>query len=276
MQEILKAIVLGVIQGLTEYLPISSTAHLRIIPSLFGWHDIGAAYTAVIQLGTMVALILYFRTDIIRILVSFVKAFRSKDWMKNNDSRLLLQILAGSVPIVILGYLFKGFIRNEFRNIYFISVAIIFFSLVIYVSERWAKQILTMDKLVFKDAVLIGFFQSLALIPGASRSGITIAGGFFRDLKRADAARFSFLLSIPAVLLSGVYELYSERALLFNYQSGVLSLILATVVSGVVGYLSIWFMLTYLKTHTLGIFILYRVIFAIAVLMLLYFNIISN
>src|SRR6058998_1887055 len=140
MEEIYKAIVLGIIQGLTEYLPISSTAHLRIIPSIFGWSDIGAAYTAVIQLGTMVAIVLYFRRDISRMLAAFLYGFKSKDWTRNSDARLFMQILAGTIPIVILGFLFKGFIRNEFRNIYLIAFAIVFFSLIIYMSEKRSNQ----------------------------------------------------------------------------------------------------------------------------------------
>lgn len=280
MQEIYKAIILGVIQGLTEYLPISSTAHLRIIPSFFGWKDIGAAYTAVIQLGTMVAIILYFWDDIIKMLRAiFVSrntvSTANRRFALQKDSRLFLQIIFGTIPIVVFGFLFKGLIRDELRNIYLICFSILFFSFVIYISERYSKQVINIEQLSFKDSLFIGIFQSLALIPGASRSGITIAGGFFRNMQREEAARFSFLLSIPAVLLSGLYELYSERAALFNYKEGALSLFVATLVSGIVGYLSIWFLLSYLKTHTLKLFIIYRIIFAIVILIFLSFNIIN-
>lgn len=276
MEEIYKAVVLGIIQGLTEYLPISSTAHLRIIPSLFGWKDIGAAYTAVIQLGTMIAIVLYFRHEIVRMLGSTLSAVKTRKFTEQQDSRLFIQVIMGTIPILILGYLLKGLIRNQFRNMYLMASAIIFFSIIIYFAERYSKQVVTIDKLSLKDSLIIGFFQSIALIPGASRSGITIAGGYFRNMVREDAARFSFLLSIPAVLISGLYELYSERSVLFAFQGGAAGLIVATVVSGIVGYLSIWFLLAYLKTHSLKLFIVYRLIFGVLILVLLFFNIISN
>lgn len=270
MDEILKAVLLGVIQGLTEYLPISSTAHLRIIPSFFGWQDIGAAYTAVIQIGTMAAIILYFRQDLTAMFRSLVS--------RENDVnlRLLLYIIAGTIPIVICGYAFKDIIRNEFRNMYLITGSIIFFSIIMLLAERFSKQSKDIGNLTLKDGLFIGLFQAFALIPGASRSGSTISGALFRNMVRHDAARFSFLLSIPAVLLSGLYELYSERSLLFGYEGGAISLITATVVSGIVGYLSIWFMLSYLKSHTLKIFIAYRVCFALLIFILLITNIIQN
>ncbi|MGH2574596.1 MAG: undecaprenyl-diphosphatase UppP [Ignavibacteria bacterium] len=275
MEEIYKAIVLGIIQGLTEYLPISSTAHLRIIPSFFGWNDIGAAYTAVIQVGTMIAIIIYFWKDLTNMLSSAISSIREKNYRKP-DTYLLFLILAGTLPILIFGYLLKDFIRNEFRNMYLVSASIIFFSVVLYLSEKYSKQIVTIEKLTIKDSLFIGFFQSLALIPGASRSGSTIAGGFFRNMQREGAARFAFLLSIPAVFFSGIYELYSERKILFSGGDSGLGLFVATVISGAVGYASIWFMLSYLKTHSLKLFIIYRIVFGVLILILLNFKIISN
>jgi undecaprenyl-diphosphatase len=275
VEEIFKAILLGVVQGLTEFLPISSTAHLRIIPSFFGWKDIGASYTAVIQAGTMIAIIIYFWSDLMNMTKAFISSIKSKDF-KSNDTRLLLMIIFGTVPIVIFGYLLKDFIRNEFRNMYIVSASLVFFSIVLFISEKFTKKTVTIEKLGFGDALIIGFFQALALIPGASRSGSSISGSFFRNMTRVDAARFSFLLSIPAVLLSGAYELYSQGAFLLSGESAITSLIIATIVSGVVGYWSIWFLLSFIKKNSLLVFVIYRILFGVLIIVLLSVNIISN
>lgn len=156
------------------------------------------------------------------------------------------------------------------------SGSLILFSLVILAGERYTKRNIGIEKLTIPDSIIIGFFQSLALIPGTSRSGSTITGGFFRNMDRESAARYSFLLSIPAILISGLYELYSERASLFANDSSIISLIVATVVSGIVGYISIWFLLAYLKKHSLMIFIVYRILFGVLILILLSTKIISN
>jgi undecaprenyl-diphosphatase len=275
MEEILKAALLGIIQGLTEFLPVSSTAHLRIIPSFFGWGDIGASYTAVIQVGTMMAIIIYFWKDLVNMFLSFIKSIKSKDF-KSKDTRLFLMIVLGTVPIVILGFLLKDLIRHQFRNMYIVAGSLIFFSIVLFIADRYTKKTVTMDKLKYSDSFIIGLFQALALIPGASRSGSTISGSFFRDMTREDAARFSFLLSIPAVLLSGVFELFSQRHTLLSGESAILSLLIATIVSGVVGYWSIWFLISYIKNHSLLLFVVYRVLFGILIIILLSTKVISN
>lgn len=276
MEDIVKAVVLGIIQGLTEFLPISSTAHLRIVPSFFGWRDIGAAYTAVIQVGTMIAIIIYFWKDLYKMLSSFVSSVRDRSYMSKSDTRLLFMVCAGTIPILIFGYLFKDFIRNEFRNMYIMASSLIAFSLVIYAGEKYTKKNVNIEKLSMTDAIIIGFYQSLALIPGTSRSGSTITGGFFRNMDRESAARYSFLLSIPAILISGLYELYSERALLFASGNSSTGLLVATIVSGIVGYISIWFLLSYLKKHSFMIFVIYRILFGIVIIILLNTKIISN
>ncbi len=276
MEHIIKAIVLGIIQGLSEFLPISSTAHLRIIPSFFGWGDIGAAYTAVIQVGTMVAIIIYFWKDLYNMFNSFTASIKEKTYMSKPDTRLLFMVCIGTIPILIFGYLFKDLIRHQFRSMYVMAGSMIVFSFIIFAGEKFTKRNITINKLGIKDSIIIGFFQSLSLIPGTSRSGSSITGGFFRHMDRESAARYSFLLSIPAILISGVYELYSERASLFASENGVISLIIATIVSGVVGYLSIWFLLSYLKKHSLMIFIVYRILFGILIIILLSTKIISN
>lgn len=275
MQEILKAVLLGVVQGLTEFLPVSSTAHLRIIPSFFGWGDIGASYTAVIQVGTMIAIIMYFRSDLINMTKAMFTSLKTRDF-GSKDTRLLIMIILGTIPIVIFGFLLKDLIRNEFRNMYIVSASLIFFSIVLYLADRFTGKQREIKDLKNFDGIFIGFFQALALIPGASRSGSTISGAFFRNMTREDAARFSFLLSIPAILLSGVYELYSQRATLLSGENAVLSLIIATVVSGVVGYWSIWFLLSYIKKHSMLLFVVYRIIFGILIIILLSAGIIHN
>lgn len=275
MEEIFKAILLGVIQGLTEFLPVSSTAHLRIIPSFFGWKDIGASYTAVIQVGTMIAIIIYFWKDLMNMIISFFDSLKKKNFESKN-TRLFLQVILGTIPIVILGYLLKNLIRNEFRYMYLVAGSLIFFSFMIFAAEKYTRKSVSMDALSIKDALIIGFFQAIALIPGASRSGSTISGAFFRNMIRVDAARFSFLLSIPAILLSGCFELYSQRATLLSGEEAVLSLIIATVVSGVIGYWSIWFLLSYIKKNSLTIFVVYRILFGLLIIILLMTNIIHN
>jgi len=276
LDEVLKAIILGIIQGLSEYLPISSTAHLRILPSFFRWKDIGAAYTAVIQVGTMIAIIIYFWKDLIKMIRSFFLGLKDKDFSSKPDARLFYYVLAGTIPILICGYLFKDLIRNQFRDMYLIAANMIFFSFVIFAAEKFTKKTLTIEKLGLKDGLFIGIFQALALVPGTSRSGSTIAGGFFRNMDRESAARYSFLLSIPAVFISGVYELYSERNMLFTSEASTIGLIVATVVSGMVGYWSIWFLLSYVKKHSLMIFIVYRIAFGVLIIILLSLKVIVN
>jgi undecaprenyl-diphosphatase len=276
MQEIIKAVVLGIIQGLSEFLPISSTAHLRIIPSFFGWKDIGAAYTAVIQIGTMIAIIIYFWKDLYNMFFSFISSVKEKSYMSKPDTRLLFMVCIGTIPILIFGYLFKDIIRTELRNIYIIAIDMVVFSFIIFAGEKYTKKTSSIEKLSIKDSIIIGFFQALALIPGTSRSGSTMTGAFLRNMDRESAARYSFLLSIPAVLISGLYELYSERASLFTSAAHIVSLIIATIVSGIVGYISIWFFLAYLKKHTLMVFIIYRILFGLLIIILLITNVIAN
>ncbi|MDQ3020190.1 MAG: undecaprenyl-diphosphate phosphatase [Bacteroidota bacterium] len=274
MEEIIKAIVLGVIQGLTEFIPVSSTAHLRIIPALLGWKDIGAAYTAVIQIGTLLATLIYFKKDIIELINGFMQALKNKDFLSNSESRIFILIIIGTIPISVCGLLFKQFIEGEARGLYVISAALILLAIVLFIAEKVSTKKKDFSEITVKDGVIIGCAQALALIPGSSRSGVTITAGLFRGLKRDVAARYSFLLSIPAIGLSGLYELYKERQVLLN--ENFLSLIIATVVSGFVGYLSIAFLLSYLKTRSNMIFIIYRIILGIIILILLSTGVLQN
>ena len=274
MEDIIKAIVLGTIQGLTEFIPISSTAHLRIIPALLGWKDIGAAYTAVIQIGTLIATLIYFKKDIFSLSNGFIQAFKKKDFLSNFESRIFILIIIGTIPISVCGLLFKRFIEGEARGLYVISAALILLAIVLYIAEKVSSKRKDLSEITFKDGIVIGCAQALALIPGSSRSGVTITAGLFRGLKRDVAARYSFLLSIPAIALSGLYELYKEREVLLD--ENLLSLSVATIVSGVVGYLSIAFLINYLKTRSNLIFIIYRIALGILILILLSQGILQN
>lgn len=274
MEDIFKAIVLGIIQGTTEFIPISSTAHLRIIPALLGWKDIGAAYTAVIQIGTLIATLIYFRKDIFSLTEGFIQAFKKKDFLTNYESRIFILIIIGTIPISVCGLLFKRFIEGEARGLYVISAALILLAIVLYIAEKVSSKKKGLSEITVKDGIVIGCAQALALIPGSSRSGVTITAGLFRGLKRDVAARYSFLLSIPAIALSGLYELYKERHVLLD--ENLLSLSIATIVSGVVGYLSIAFLINYLKTRSNLIFIVYRIALGILILILLSKGILQN
>ncbi len=272
-----QAIVLGVVQGLTEFLPISSTAHLRIIPALFGWDDPGAAFTAVIQLGTLVAVLLYFSRDIISITGGVVSGLRRSKPLETSEARMGWMIVAGTVPVVILGLLFKKHIETTLRSLYVIAGAMIALAVVLMIAEwlvRWRQRhghaLREMNNLGWADAIVVGCAQCVALIPGSSRSGCTITGGLFMGLSRETAARFSFLLSLPAVFAAGIFELIKARHELLATQEHVHDLVIATVVSFVVGYASIAFLLGYLKKHTTWLFIIYRLALGALLLALLH------
>jgi undecaprenyl-diphosphatase len=274
--DIFEAIILGIIQGLTEFLPISSTAHLRIVPALVGWTDPGAAFTAVIQFGTLIAVLIYFYKDIVNITIAVVKGIATGKLFHNRDAQMGWMIAAGTVPVVIFGLLLKKQIETSFRSLYVISASLIVLALILMIAERITKKkiisgekLKSLDDIGWKDAIIIGFAQAVALIPGSSRSGTTITGGLFMGLNRETAARFSFLLSLPSVFAAGVLELFKERETLFSSEIGLTNVIVATVVSGIVGYVSIAFLLNYLKKHTTYLFILYRIGLATILLYLL-------
>jgi undecaprenyl-diphosphatase len=260
-----EAIVLGVVQGLTEFLPISSTAHLRIVPAFVGWEDPGAAFTAVVQLGTMAAVLLYFRSDILRILLAWLRGLRDREARGELDSRMGWYIILGTIPIGIFGILFKDQIESGARNLELIGSALILFSVVMLAADRAATQRRDLTGLNRRDGIFIGFAQALALVPGVSRSGATISAGLFRGLDRSSAARYSFLLSIPAVVLSGLFEL---RKIGDAGGAAVGPTVIATLLAFVVGYASIAFLLRYLARHDLMVFIVYRVVLGAIVLVL--------
>lgn len=273
MDEIIKAVILGIVQGITEFLPISSTAHLRIVPALFGWEDPGAAYSAVIQIGTMMAVVIYFMKDLIKIYKRVITNLFDKKFITDTESKLGWYIIIGTIPIIIFGLLLEDLIENEFRSLYVISFTLIFFSLLLAIAEKYSKKNLDINHITLPKALIVGIAQALALVPGASRSGVTITGGLLVGFNRETAARFSFLLSVPAVLVSGLYEFYKIFPDLT--QQGTLSLIVATVFSFISGILAIEFLLRYLRTHSTFVFIWYRIALSVLLLFLISMNLIK-
>jgi undecaprenyl-diphosphatase len=268
----LQAIVLGIVQGLTEFLPISSTAHLRIVPVLFGWtfdynpdhpHDPGAAFTAVIQLGTTLAIVIYFWRELLHVGVAWIRGLYDKSVRGSLEYRLGWYLILATIPVSVFGLLFSKQIETGARNLWIIAAAMIGLAVVLAAAEKVGKRDRVEEELNTVDAVTVGAAQALALIPGASRSGVTITAGLFRGLTREAAARFSFLLSIPAVVLSGLYE---ARKIGDKTGPGVGLTGLATLFAFVVGLASIHWLMRWLAGHTLYIFIFYR--FALGVLLI--------
>ncbi|NTU87515.1 MAG: undecaprenyl-diphosphatase UppP, partial [Chlorobiaceae bacterium] len=252
-----EAVILGIVQGLTEFLPISSTAHLRIIPALAGWKDPGAAFTAIVQIGTLAAVLIYFFRDITAIVREVVRGMLTGRPLGTPEAKMGWMIAAGTIPIVVFGLLFKTEIETSLRSLYWISCALIGLALLLTLAEGRVKKRLgrglgmkSMEEIGWKEALLIGLAQSVALIPGSSRSGVTITGGLFLNLSREAAARFSFLLSLPSVFAAGIFQLYETRDVLLSSPDNLTAILVATLVSAVVGYLSIAFLLNYLKHHT--------------------------
>ena len=260
----LEAVVLGLVQGVTEFLPISSTAHLRIVPALLGWNDPGAAYSAVIQLGTVGAVLVYFAKDLVQLAKAFLKGLVEKKPFGTLDSRLAWFVGLGTIPIGVCGLLFKKTIETSLRSLYVISASLIVLALVLLVVERIAAHQRTLDQMTLKDGIIVGLWQAVALIPGSSRSGTTITGALSLGFTRADAARYSFLLSIPATTLAGVFEL--KHLLQATDGPGVDVMVIGTVVSFVSGLAAIWGLLQFLKNRSMLVFVAYRVVMGLALL----------
>lgn len=272
---VLEAIVLGVVQGVTEFLPISSTAHLRIVPALLGWEDPGAAYSAVIQLGTVGAVLVYFAADLLKLGRAFARGLVERKPFGTVDSRLAWYVGLGTVPIGLLGLAFKKYIETTLRSLYVMSASLIVLALVLWVVERLAKHTRTVQDMTLRDGLLIGCAQAVALIPGSSRSGTTITGGLALGFTRADAAHYSFLLSIPATTLAGVFELRHLLKAMAEATAGgapaasPAMLVVGTAVSFASGLLAIWGLLRFLRTRSTMVFIVYRLVLGAALIALL-------
>ena len=261
----LEAVVLGVVQGVTEFLPISSTAHLRIVPALLGWGDPGAAFSAVIQLGTLVAVLVFFRADLLAMVQGAAAAVVNPARRRDLHARLALYLVVGTIPVVVVGVLAKNAIRGGLRALPVIAAMLIVVALALAVVERLAKHRRTIEELVLRDAVLIGCAQALALVPGVSRSGITILAALAIGFRRDAAARFSFLLSIPAIAGAGVFEMKH----LLHGGGSMVALAIGLLASAVTGYVAIAWLLRFLRTRTMTPFIVYRIALGLVILALL-------
>ena len=264
--DFLKAVVLGVIQGLTEFLPISSSAHLRIFPELFGWGDPGAAFTAVIQIGTEVAVLLYFRKDIWRIGSTWTRSLFRPEYRGHIDARMGWYIIIGSLPIVLLGITLKDVIENDFRNLWVIGTTLVVLGIVLGVADRMSANNRTIKQMHVRDAILMGLAQAAALVPGVSRSGATISMGRILGYEREAATRYAFLLAIPAVVGAGLFELQEIPGGDNAYGWG--PTVVATMVSFLVGYAAIAWLLRYVSTHSYTPFVIYRVVLGSVTLLL--------
>ncbi len=284
------AIVLGIIQGLTEFLPISSTAHLTIAGKLLGVIDplhpeAWTAFIAVMQLGTMAAVLIYFARDIAGMAAGLVRDLVSGREDGNRErfgqeSRLAFAVVLGTVPVVIIGYFFRHVIEGVFtKSLIVIMTSLVVLAVLLWIAEKAASHRRTIGAVNWRDALIIGCAQACALIPGASRSGTTITAGLFLGFTREAAARFSFLLSIPAVLASGLYELYKIYGMVQTgadvFQLGAVNLAVATLVSGVSGYAAIAWLLRYLMRHTTLVFVWYRILLGLLLAALLALNILQ-
>jgi undecaprenyl-diphosphatase len=266
-----QAIVIGIVQGLTEFLPISSTAHVKMVPVVLGWGDPGVAFTAVVQLGSIAAILYYFWDDLRQVTVGMIKATLTKQF-DSSEFRLGLGILLGTLPIVVCGLLIKAFIpdfdNSPLRNTSTIAVVSIVMALVLAGAEVVGRRKRTFESLTLADGVTMGFAQALALIPGVSRSGSTLTAGLFMGLERATAARFSFLLGVPAITLSGLVELEGLFETGFG-SAGPIPLIGGILAAVVSSYLAIFWLIRFLKQHSTWIFVWYRLAFGAAILLAL-------
>lgn len=275
----LDAIILGLVQGLTEFLPISSSAHLRILgPLLPGGADPGAAFTAITQLGTELAVLIYFRKDVLRMLLAWAASLpfigrRQPGQPLDTDAKLAWLVILGTIPICVLGLLLRSWIETTFRTLAVTAIMLIVFGLILGWAERRGTQSRQIAQLGWKDGILLGFAQAMALVPGVSRSGGTISAGLLLGMTREAAARFSFLLAIPAVLMSGVYMLLFKREPMTGDQWGMT--LAATVIAFLVGYaVIVWFM-RLISNKGFGFFVIYRVVLGVAILLGLYFGFIQ-
>lgn len=265
----LQVVVLSIVQGLTEFLPVSSSSHLAIVSRVFFSGDAGASFTAVSQLGTEAAVVIYFARDIWRILKAWVDGLLVKAHRDNIDYRMGWYVIIGTLPIVVVGVSFKEAIRGEVRNLWVIAIAMLAFSAVIAAAEYVGKQTRHIEHLTWKDGLLVGIAQCLALVPGVSRSGSTISAGLFLGLDRELSARFGFLLGIPAVLAAGLFSLPDAFHPVTEGMSATgAQLLVSIVIAFVVGFAAIAWLLRFVAHHVMYWFVGYRVVLALVVMAL--------
>ena len=261
---ILQAVLLGVVEGLTEFLPVSSTGHLTIVEKLLGLtvDDQGVtAFTAIIQVGAIIAVILYFRRDIVRLIAAWIRGLRNKDHRDDPDYRLAWFVIIGTIPIGIIGLLARHLITGSLRSLWVVVAALVLWSVVMWIAERVGTKRRNEEQLTLADTIVIGLMQCIALVPGVSRSGATISGGLFRGLDRVAATRFSFFLSIPALLAAGGFEA-ATSAKDISASVGWGPTAIATVISFIVAYAAIAWLLRIVAHHPITVFIAYRLLLA--------------
>lgn len=272
----LQVVVLSVVQGLTEFLPISSSGHLAIVSRLFFSGDAGASFTAVSQLGTEAAVLVYFARDIGRILKAWTRGLFSRLHRDNLDYRMGWYVLIGTIPIGVLGFLFKDAIRSQARNLWVIATAMLVFSAVIAAAEYFGRQTRHAEQLTWRDGLVVGLAQCLALVPGVSRSGATISAGLLRGLDRPLSARFGFLLAVPAVFASGLFSLPDAFDPVGEGMSATgAQLVVSVVIAFVIGYAAIAWLLRFLTEHAMYWFVGYRVVLSLTVMALLSTGVLS-
>ena len=262
----LEAVVLGVIQGLTEFLPVSSSAHLAIYPQLVGANDPGASFTAVTQIGTELAVIAFFWRDIWRISSAWLRSLIRPQLRGTLDARMGWYVIVGTIPIAIAGVVLEHVIQTTFRNLWLIAINLIVFGLILGLADRMGRKDRPLEQLNMPDAVYYGLAQMLALMPGVSRSGSTLSLGLFRGYTREAATRYAFLLAIPAVVASGLFQIPDISS---SAEPGMPKTVLAAAVAFVVGYFVIGWLLRYIRTHSYAFFVWYRLIVGSLVLVLL-------
>jgi undecaprenyl-diphosphatase len=262
----LEVIVLGVVQGLTEFLPISSSAHLRIVSEVFFGRDAGAAFTAVTQLGTEAAVLVYFARDIGHLAATWFRGLRSAAVRATPDYRISWLVIIGTIPIGLLGVVFEDQIQTAARNLWLIATTLIVFGLLLGLAELMGRQRIELQQMKVPDGVLLGFAQAMALIPGVSRSGATTTAGLFLGFTRAAAVRYSFLLAIPAVVASGIFQIPDVFA---GDGPTAPQMAVATIVAFVLGYATIAWLLRYVERHSVYLFVWYRVVLGAVLLVAL-------
>lgn len=275
----LQALILGIVQGITEFLPVSSTAHMRILPALLhhynaSWpNDPGAAFSAIVQLGPIVAIIIYFWHDLVKYILGIGRSLQKRVLFPRGDldARLGWYVILGTIPLAVAGLLLEKRVDGEYRNLVFVSVALILLAIVLFIAERVSRKTRALKTLTFGQAMLVGVAQVLALVPGASRSGVTYTAALFINLTREAAIRFSFLLSIPAITLAGLYKL---AKVLHKTHLGpeAAPYVFSAVVAGVFAYIVVRWLMKYLgeENHSMMPFIIYRIVLGIALLFLLH------
>lgn len=261
---LVEAAILGLVQGLTEFLPVSSTAHVRIMPALFGWEDPGAPFTAAIQLGTLVAILAYFWRDLIKAVAGWAASLIDPKWRGTPEARMGWAVFVGTIPIIVIGLAFEKAIETSLRSLWVISFSLIGVGVLMGVAELAARKDRTSQDARVQDGLVVGLFQALALIPGVSRSGSTITGSLFLGFERAEAARFSFLLSIPSILAAGIYSILKHKDVLLGPQQAAVWT--ANAVSLVSGYVAIAFLIKLLQKHGTYAFILYRIVLGLGII----------